>query len=212
MTSSEPFLNATSIDHSCSICGVVIPNSNLLKKGIKYRKDIRTIKEQAGEWKSLNVPENDLYNCFVSAFDRLTDKSDGYFHENCIANLRTKRSKYKPLHIIPIELSSYEEQNRNPTKLDSRCTRSTIKLPAEKRHCFICNQQKEECTSRISQDSVFDQVCEAMVYHLKIPNDMHYAGAKRFDLMLQGPVVDIFAADIFYHKSCFSSFTYKKEQ
>ena len=62
MTSCEPFLNVTSTDHSCSICGIVIPSSSLLKKGIKYRKDLRTIKEQADEWKNLNVPENDIYN------------------------------------------------------------------------------------------------------------------------------------------------------
>ena len=39
---------------------------------------------------------------------------------------------------------------------------------------------------------------------------MYYAASKRLDLMLQGAVVDMFAADIFYHKSYLGLFAYIK--
>ena len=211
MANSEPFLRPSSDGHGCFICGVdIMVRSGLNKKKVFFKQDLKTIKDHAAKWKNLDVPEMDQYHCFTSASERMKDKTDGYFHGNCITNLRTKRSKYSEKIIVTTEpninLSNEIETTSTNTSSD-RCTRSYLSVPTEKHHCFICNQDSGDETFRISQDTVAEKVSSAKLIHLKEPNGMYYAASKRLDLMLQGAVVDMFAADIFYHKSCLGLFT-----
>ena len=43
-------------------------------------------------------------------------------------------------------------------------------------------------------------------------SDTFYEAAKRLDILLSGTSHNVFAADVFYHKTCYSSFTYTKSQ
>ena len=67
-------------------------------------------------------------------------------------------------------------------------------------------------TFRISQINIAKKVCQAKSIYLDEPNSLYFTAAKRLDIMMKGTAVDIFAAVVFYHKSCFQSFTYIRKK
>ena len=48
----------------------------------------------------------------------------------------------------------------------------------------------------------------AKAIHLKNPNGRYFSSAKRLDIMTQGTVLELFAADVYYHKICLERFIY----
>ena len=57
-----------------------------------------------------------------------------------------------------------------------------------------------------------DKVHHAKSVHLNTFNSLYFSAAKRLDITLQGDVVDIFAADVYYHKTCLQDFTYIRKE
>ena len=56
------------------------------------------------------------------------------------------------------------------------------------------------------------KVCQANSIYLDEPNSLYFTAAKRLDIMMKGTVVDILAADVFYHKTSFQSSTYSRKK
>ena len=81
--------------------------------------------------------------------------------------------------------------------LSKPCTRSALSSPTDKRPCFVCNKEEEESTFRISKISLGEKTKNCKTVHLNNPNSAYHLAAKRLDLMLKGPALDIYAADIF---------------
>ncbi len=210
MASSQPFLRPSSVGHGCFLCGIdVIKRGGLkFKKEVPYKKNLDTIKDHANKWKCLNIPTTDTFVCYTEASARLTDKKEGYFHENCLLNIRTKHKAYQ---------SKYGERNdKNQPSIDSAmasstsmppnaCTRSSVPCREEKEVCFVCNQVTEERVSRISTDAVVAKTKSAALHHIKKPNCLYYSAAKRLDIMLGG-TNEVFAVDVFYHNLCLQNY------
>ena len=132
MSSSEPFLQPSSGGHGCFICGVdIVMRSGLKSKNVSFKKELKTIKDHAKKWANLDVPETDQFHNFTNANQRLSSKTSGYFHDNCLLNLRTKRGKYAEK--TAAEATAPNEINASAINTSSdRCTRSSLPGSSEK--------------------------------------------------------------------------------
>ena len=222
MASSEPFLHLGSGDIVCALCNavVILRSEQKYKKAVKYKKDLSTLKRYAEKWRDLDIPSTDPLASFSSAFSRLNGRAEGYFHDNCLTNIRLKHSTYASRYKTKVSCNEplqVDVQQPSPSisaviTSPNYCTRSSLTSPTEKQQCFICYQDSIEKTFRISQASVAEKVHRAKSLHLNKYNSLYFTAAKRLDIMLQGDSLDIFAADVFYHNMCLQDFTYIRKE
>ena len=86
--------------------------------------------------------------------------------------------------------------------------------------CFICNYQHqsdnnpygEDGLARCSQKDASNKILDKTNYHMQNKNNKFYLAAKRLSMLLSGASQDTFAADIFYHLSCYINYVRTKEQ
>ena len=203
MANSEPFLQVGSEDNVCALCdtAVILRSEKRYKSARKYKDDLATVKQHAEKWKDLDIPSTDSLACFSSASARLTSRTNGWFHESCLTNIRLKQKAYaskyeirntlnEPLRIEVPQQASSDTGIVSP----SYCTRSSLTSPTEKHQCFVCENDSE--TFRISQKTVAQKVLHAKSIHLNKFNSLYFSADKRLNLMLEGGDIDIFAADV----------------
>lgn len=204
MASSEPFLHPSKEPIVCRICNENIKN----KKKARLVKNWDSIREQAKQWRSLEIPPTDRIALFSNVFERIQDIENGYVHDSCRTDFRLRLPTYKDMYtrdepeITDIDETDKPLGSMASPSVSTPCTRSSLSSPTVKRNCFICNSEKEEKTCRISKEKVAVEVTSSKEVHLKNPNSPYHIAAKRLDLMLQGPAVDVYAVDVYYHAHC----------
>ena len=82
MSNSEPFLQTSGRSKRILLCDEDVTRISEFKsrKTVKFKKDLSAIKEHAIKWKDLDIPESDVFSCFMDASDKLCDKNEGDFH------------------------------------------------------------------------------------------------------------------------------------
>ena len=77
MSNSEPFLQPSGGSKRCLLYDEDVTRRSKLKyrKTVKFKKDLSAIKEHAIKWKDLDIPESDVFSCFMGASDKLCDKN-----------------------------------------------------------------------------------------------------------------------------------------
>ena len=86
--------------------------------------------------------------------------------------------------------------------------------------CFICNDQRQSDNNpygegglaRCSQKDAANKILDKNNYHMQNRNNKFYLAAKRLNMLLSGASHDIFATDIFYHRSCYRNYVRIKKQ
>ena len=107
----------------------------------------------------------------------------------------------------------------NPTdNLPETCsTRSATKsVKSLEKKCFICNivrvcnsnSYREGGLARVETDNTAGKIIERKNIFLNEPTNRHHDSVKRSQISLSG-FSDIFAADIYYHNSCYIQFVNK---
>ena len=174
---------------------------------------MKTLKSQAEKWRTIDIPENNTFYSFKTAYNRLLNYQQCYVHNNCVICLRTKLKSYEPkfpkVSVLAQQYSHVEEETYNENSSESHCTRSFLSSSSTNdNRCFVCNNDatNTQRVSRISQNSRAEHALNAMRLYLNEPNSSYYSSAKRLDVILQGSS-DIFAANVYYHNVCFQSFS-----
>lgn len=109
-----------------------------------------------------------------------------------------------------------EEEEERPSPLSRRVKRRLSDV--KENICFICDikddkdmmSYNEGGLGRCSQDSAKYKLLRCMEDHLKDEKKRYYEAAYRLNLLLSGNVHDIFAADVYYHKLCYTNFARRK--
>ena len=147
MATSEPFLCSTDGRNTCVICNLPV-DLRKHKKSITFKKDLTTVKGHASKWASLSIPVGDPFFPFTTAYNRTGSINEGYVHNNCVTNLRTKyelsSAKYEKVEDIPVEQPLYiSVDTEGQLSTSVPCTRSSLASPTEhidvKHCCFVCN-------------------------------------------------------------------------
>ena len=97
-------------------------------------------------------------------------------------------------------------------------TRSRSTLKNFKRMCFICNEQRESDNSsyncgglgRCESENSKTKLHERMTLYLQDKNHKFHDAATRLQMKISFEAHDFYAADVYYHNSCFIKFAVKK--
>ena len=65
---------------------------------------------------------------------------------------------------------------------------------------------------RCSEKNAVSKILQARDVKINDETDKLHAAAKRIDVILSGASYDVFAADVYYHKTCYDKFTYTYER
>ena len=110
-----------------------------------------------------------------------------------------------------------EDQSNNEARSSSVRTRSNSSSNGMKRMCFICNKQRESddnqynCggLARLETESSKIKLNERMNFYLEDKNNKFYDAATRLQMKISFEAHDFYAADVFYHNSCYIKFAIK---
>ena len=224
MAASEPFLSPERKEctRRCFIC------FQFLKKNDKCsgigKEGFETFQEQATSWSQIKVPFELKEHNFTEVLLRL-EKHDGkekiVVHQSCRTNFRNKIKKFQERHgLINVGESSFEE-NAIPDSSESsikHATRSVIgNVRTLEKKCFICNEirpvDNEAYTNgglaRITREDTAHKIQERKNIVIANAESRFFQAAQRLNILLSGSAHDVFAADIFYHQSCYIKFVIK---
>ena len=113
--------------------------------------------------------------------------------------------------------TSTAEQVPEPTELDEtlpyRIRRGSLK---KKKLCFVCNTETQNDVKpfnhgglgRCSEENAVSKIKQSMELYMKDEKHKNHSAAKRLDVLLSGSSHDMFALDLYYHKTCYDNFTY----
>ena len=80
--------------------------------------------------------------------------------------------------------------------------------------CFICNKKTLKDTKPYNKGGLgrctYDRSCNKLRVQMSArnqPGDKHEEAAKCLNLLLSGHSFDIFAVDVYYHQTCYISFS-----
>ena len=184
---------------------------------------LSTVKERAALWATIKVSEGDKpYHEFT--WDRMTNKSTETLqaHPTCRLKFRThllsKRNQYGQQediaaaavadNLMPTEVETEEEEKKSRRSSTRNIQQKSINFV-----CFICNTRTPNDTKpysdgglgRCSDDRAFKKLNHKM--KLTSPGDKYEEAAKRLNLLLSGQAFDVFAVDVYYHKTCYVDFS-----
>ena len=126
----------------------------------------------------------------------------------CFSKYGHKQTTYET-----VEGSYGEIQEQNPVSF----TRSKLPLTGNTT-CFLCNtkrnvdnnQYKEGGIARYSLEATAEKLLQKNQFYLKDENHQFYEASKGLDIKLSGSSHDIYAADIFYHQSCYVKYVHSR--
>ena len=134
------------------------------------------------------------------------------------ASCRTKTkiewasSKYRVRHEGDGTESNQGEQIFHDNQGVSR--RSVSRYLTEKKLGFVCNSKRicdkksyrQGGLGRCTEDKAAERMLNCKEEYLKDKDGKHFAAANRLQMIISGECHDIFAADVYYHNSCYLNF------
>ena len=109
------------------------------------------------------------------------------------------------------------EQVPEPTDQDEtfpyRIRRGLLK---KEKLCFVCNTETQNdvkpfndgSLGRCSEENAIIEIKHSMDLNMKDEKHKYHSAAKWIDVLLCGSSYDVFALDLYYHKTCYDNFTY----
>ena len=214
----------------CILCDLLIDDKD--KKAIQSIA-FDPIQKNARLWSKIDkrVCIEQPYKAFREASLRLPQcfTETLYTHKGCIVSFRS-RLKTKQLQSAKLEendaLCDDQESRKSYSddeSLVSTSRKKRTKLLREKRtekSCLICNERsnddalpyKDGGLARCSEEKAALKLKTLVAKKLLDEQDRHYEAAKRIDILLNGASYDVFAADVYYHKKCYASFSYSYDK
>lgn len=221
---SQPFLAARPRQASqCLLCNEEIADDE--KKQSIGKSGLNTIRANADRWAAIRVPECDKpYHEFSFVNERITTKCGETLeaHPTCRVKFRNhlerKEKEHGQQHSTAVEMdkdimldepTTAENSSRQNRRLSSR----NVELMKSNFLCFICNAKtlkdknpySEGGLGRCSEYRAFEKLSLKM--KMLGPGDKYEEAAKRLNLLLSGQAFDVFAVDVYYHKTCYTDFT-----
>ena len=214
---SRAFLSSSDPETSediCLICLTALDKDTKKALGVNpWNKLI----EIAKKWQELDIPESDVHYNFTTVYKRIVNlpapRNSNYFvHNNCQLSMRgtkydrcAKKYAEAPVNVEEAILPEIPTPTR---ELRRKSSHEKVKI------CFICNTTTAEDDNtfnnrglgRCSQNSALEKLEKAKANHLNNSISSYHSAALRFEMATSGEAHDIFAADIYYHKSCYNGF------
>ena len=224
---SNPVLSPERISkvQLCYVCGIGIP-----KKDFTCVKSdgFKTFKDLAEQWAEIPVPIDVKEYCYTQVLMKLGNEvvNDIPLHKTCRVSFRTRISRLKTKYAVNVDSGDCEDSARDSESCitesnepsTARVEYSTRKHVANvkslEKKCFICNETRD-CDNnpyanggltRCSREDIADKLQARKDIFLQDRDCRHYDAAKRLDILLSGSALDIYAADIFHHQSCYIKF------
>lgn len=194
------------------------PSSKLTQDGLQ------SIRALAERWVKIDqsLCTQAPYVEFLSAAQRLSSAGqDVYVHENCRITFRNRitRKEAQSKKLLPSSsgTTGSHKSNEDVASPPYRIRRGS--LPTKK-ICFICNVQTADDSKpfnsgglgQCSEKNAVSKILQARDVKINDETDKLHAAAKRIDVILSGASYDVFAADVYYHKTCYDKFTYTYER
>ena len=214
----------------CILCDLLIDDKD--KKAIQSIA-FDTIQKNARLWSKIDkrVCIEQPYKAFREASLRLPQcfTETLYTHKGCAVSFRS-RLKTKQLQSAKLEendaLCDDQESRKSYSddeSLVSTSRKKRTKLLREKRtekSCLICNERSSDDAlpyndgglARCSEEKAALKLKTLVTKKMLDEQDRHYEAAKRIDILLNGASYDVFAADVYYHKKCYASFSYSYDK
>lgn len=152
------------------------------------------------------------YAEFRSAALRLSGAwDDVHIHEKCRINFRTRlpRKEAQPSKPLATSFNTIDEPVAAPSY---RVPRGSLR---KKQICFVCNEEtkddNKQCDSggfgRYSEPNAVSNIQRSRELKIKEEGNKFHDAAKRLEVILSGASYDVFAANVYYHKT-YDNFTY----
>ena len=213
---STPFLSVEGGEKGiCCLCNENIKDndivSNLSDDGLK------SLQELADRWVKINkcLCSQPPYTEFLLAAPRLSKAhNDINIHENCRITFRNRLSRKEAQSSKLISAHSVSTHESSEAVAAAYRTRRGL-LP-KKQMCFVCNEETKYDNKpynngglgRCSEQNAVSKIKCSMDLKMKDEKSKYHAAAKRLEVILSGSSYDIFALDLYYHKTCYVNFTY----
>ena len=190
---------------------------------------LQSLRELAERWAKLDqrVCTEAPYSEFQSAVLRLPEAVSGArnvktsMHENCRISFRTRLARKEMQNEKLLLLGSENPGPQSDAAVDVtqpyRIRRGSLQ---KKRVCFVCNEETANDSKpfnsgglgRCSEKNAVSKIEHARDMKVKDDTDKFHEAAKRLDVILSGASYDVFAVDVYYHKTCYDNFTYTYER
>ena len=186
---------------------------------VSYVKDegLLNFKNQAREWEKLDIPFNVPEFQFTQVATRLKGKAENeeiILHANCRATFGSKIQRFKNKYQVVESPSRVQTKKFSDLASPPRTTRKNISnVKSLEKKCFVCNVKRtcdenpynEGGLQRCECSATSEKILDRKAIFLDDPNHRLHDAAKRLDVILSG-FSDIFAADVYYHQSCYIKF------
>eukprot|EP00794_Sanderia_malayensis_P017234 gene17234-18955_t len=223
MALSKPFLSIEDEQqHTCLLC------ESLITRKCKYSTfkadGWPSVKDQAKKWSQLNIPGGQKAFPFTKVFKKIENQESpfGQAHINCRASFRTQIEKCLKRYGNMQSKKEQSVEEVSECSEEPECSnsgisrRSTSQYLFEKRLCFICNTRRvcddkaswEGGLGRCSEERAAKKILERKELFLRDAGHRFFTAANRLQMMLGGESHDIFAVDLYYHKSCYLKFAF----
>ncbi len=220
---AEPFLSTTigNKQDLCLICCQIIKKNE--KSQTIGEQGLERFKVLADQWSKVDIPLQDERHRYTDVHDKLiSSRSNNTIlkvHTKCHLQFRTNIERCVTKYGLKAEPQPSEEDKTFESEYESlkkRATRSTTDLLSSKEICFVCNVKRvvddnsyhEGGLARCSTKNAADRLIERKETFLKDKACRFFVAARRLNILLSGQTHDIFAADIYYHQSCYIKFAF----
>ena len=218
-SSAKPFLSPGIIgdDIKCFICWKYAKEKDKQTSCVG-KEGIKKFTEQAELWSRITIPAEVKEHNYTLVYKRLRElckDSKILVHLSCRANFRNKISLFQNRYCDQGNPGTVGVFSNSPVKHATRLSVSNVKTLEKK--CFICNAVRDVDKNSYNQGGLQRCVQEDTAKKILLRKDVFLGikahklngAAKRLDILLSGSASDIFAADIFYHQSCYIKFVIK---
>ena len=186
---------------------------------------LEAFRNQAASWSQINIQFELKEHNFTEVLNRLNkqnDKEKVIVHTSCRVGFRNKVKTFQERYgLINLSEGSIEENTRtvssdSPSKHATRSAIGNVRTLEKK--CFICNEIRTVDNEAYNGGGLARITCEdtknrrTEKYFIVNKESRFFQAAKRLDILLSGSVRDVFAADVFYHQSCYIKFLIKRSK
>ena len=225
MESSKPFLSVERKgNRRCLICSEDLKQFD--KTSLILKDGLEAFTNQALIWSKINIPIEVKENRYTEVLAKINENSNKELivHATCRTTFRTKLKKFQDKYgnIPTYSLEQTTDSNPSIATLDSPVkTRSSVsRIEALEKKCFICNKirtidsndYKEGGLAKVTLGDTAEKIIERKNIFLQEKESRFFDAAKRLRILLSGSSYDIYAADIYYHQSCYIKFVIKPVQ
>ena len=166
-------------------------------------------KIQAKRWQEITIPTGDSKYICTKLYDKIKkfDCAQGFAHLSCRTNLRTK---------VDIYAKRYAETERNSESTSSKISVKRKSIDREKL-CFVCQEKRKSDNfplnqgglGRCTEERVGNRIKERTSIFLKDEDRRFHNAAIKLNILFAGSH-NIYAADVYYHQSCYLKYAVNK--